>query len=679
MEDNNVVQEGMQVQLHHVPEQIHVYEEEMHEMQDWQTQNIELQDDAELEYRLQEMDDGLYRSQLLNDKKRFGDSKLMKAVKADVGQIDKWRIRHISEEEIDQAATAYYNAISSCDKYIASRKSDSETGSRRRDLVETNRTRLIREYELLAQLKDLMASGRFDGFKQMNLSLGDLLCRAKLYRVAAHPAEAMGEEVEGNSVTTDPELTKVLRAFKVDSTPIKKQKDRENYSHDIGELFRELRVFPVGKFYSAFVTIGGVNVIIKQDEHGTVTISNNSASVVMKESAQKLLGMLEKKMIEEQDKMLPEYVKEAITELRADTDFTSGEGKKDIGDMLTARAGITRFLELKTGIPSNNFANIDIRNLRWVCYGYLNGTDEATLKTILAELFNKSINEEKKLVNNAETLELLKQTSKLGVEVNEKVVIQRQQEHPAIEDERESKIRNFTADLIFSSDTWEADETAYAPGERVRRVLLKNSDTLAMLIKESYPDGGNEVDLERIDENIMQHGLFSDSLNEETMDLAMKGDIVRVIKQFRKDDYRDAQESEIKEDLERILESGDPEVLEKCIEIDDSVEETVDGCSELLQMKIASSMEEVFGNNPEPEQPRQIPPDDPVYYQDGTIKDPEEKRISNDVKKLRLEAEVKELNKQLEETMKGDSGQGLFIKKIFSNYLHASVDPDRSL
>ncbi len=57
----------------------------------------------------------------------------------------------------------YFKAIKSCDSYLENRSASSGKGLERRKLVEQNKTRLVKEVQLLAEASELVRNGRIPG------------------------------------------------------------------------------------------------------------------------------------------------------------------------------------------------------------------------------------------------------------------------------------------------------------------------------------------------------------------------------------------------------------------------------------------------------------------------------------------------------------------------------------
>ena len=474
---------------------------------------------------LQQVSEGkMLGESLLSSKKTFGDSKLMKELKGNLKAVedtlDSVWADDLSAEKLSEIEQAYFKAIDSCDRYCAERHSSRSTGMARRELVEKNRTRLIREVELLEQAKELLSTKKISrpilmGAPQMQdaaedadalkATIRDIFVRVKLYDFASAPKEKTASIKEKTSQTRDKELLEVLRAFRPSDAQITDEAAAAAYAGDILNLRRELKDIPEGKVYATYVKILGHRVLIRQDEDGTITLSNGASSVVMMESAQELVAQLDVKIIEEQDKMDPEAVKEVIDEqivhttIEVKMDDSSMETMKvsqrrsrDLGEIQGVNSRLSRYLELKTGKAAVYFSNFDTVVLRQLAIAASNGYDlEPTLKKLDA------IEQEKrgKFVNTHETMELLEQARIRKSEMDEKVVYDTSADKSA-EDmkgwtKEEMAVRDFISELIFSQHTWEADETLAQPGERMLRMIKANTSAIAAMVADSYREDQN--------------------------------------------------------------------------------------------------------------------------------------------------------------------------------------------
>ncbi len=469
---------------------------------------------------LQQLSEGkVLGESLLTSKRTFGDSKLMKELKGNLKAVEDaldtvWA-DDLSEEKLSEIEQAYFKAIDSCDRYCAERHSTHSTGMARRELVEKNRTRLIREVELLEQAKELLSTKKITrpilmGAPQMQDAAGDadalkatirdIFVRVKLYDFASAPEEKTASIKEKTSQTRDKELLEVLRAFRPSDTPMADEAAVAAYAAEIVTLRHELQDIPEGKVYATYVKIQGHRVLIRQDEDGTITISNGASSVVMTESAQELIAQLDIKVIEEQDRMDPEVVKEVIDEqivyttieLKMDdssmeTMKVSQRRSRDLGEIQGVNSRLSRYLELKTGKAAVYFSNFDTVVLRQLAIAASNGYDlTPTLKKLDA------IEQEKrgKFVNTHETMELLEQARARQKEMAQKVIYDPSADKSAVDmkgwTKEEMAVRDFISELIFSQHTWEADETVAAPGERMLRMLKSNTAALAAMVADSY-------------------------------------------------------------------------------------------------------------------------------------------------------------------------------------------------
>ncbi len=105
-------------------------------------------------------------------------------------------------------------------------------------------------------------------------------------------------------------------------------------------------------------------------------------------------------------------------------------------------------------------------------------------------------------INISETMEVLKQAKENHADVMQKVTIEKNIENEEeaekqkgnIWNEKEQKVMSLLGDILFSYETWIADEqqSVQKPGERMRLMLIKNADAVAELVADLYKQGGDK-------------------------------------------------------------------------------------------------------------------------------------------------------------------------------------------
>ncbi|MBQ1548227.1 MAG: phosphotransferase [Lachnospiraceae bacterium] len=651
-------------------------------------------------------EDREYERQLTESKRTFGDSSLMKNVKKDLAEIEKLLETDLDTEYTDRYVTEieqkYFKAIESCDKYCQNRDSKKESGIERKKLVEINRSRLIRELELLETSKELVASGKVGVTKGARLR--DVFLQVRLYNFAKAPLQKEAPEKEKTSETNDKALTEVLKTFKVSGAKFKDKEKEKAYAAEIGNLRRELKAFPQGKAYSTYINIQGNHVLIRQDENDTVTISTGEASVCMRESIQELLSLLDYKMIEEQDRMLSSDLMEMIgdqsveikvTKVVTPTFFGNFERNivsKDVGDIQKATTRLSRYLELKTKRPATFFSTLNTHALRMMAYGIAAGKD---VTPILEELdkHEKSSQKTKSNIYTRENFEIVQQSRIRSAEMAQKVKYEKK-ENVDLKgwEQDEFEVKNLLADLVFSKDAYEADDSLTEPGERIRRMLVSNMDALASVLADNYREDQTAPSLI---ERVMNKLPISSGDEEEdkaSFQAEMKNAFAGINAQIDKkveenfpmicmlkgintmgmsqEDIKKTKQA-LKRDKEFIksaigmaLNQPDDEMRAKFLDIDLKIEQMVEDSSKEMQKNIGKCVDSLFKSGVKVEWT-------------ADLQNPNEKGISATERKKRIKDEAEALTQTIKDAIQGDAGQGKFIKTVFKNYFEGSETIDK--
>ena len=672
------------------------------------------------------LSDRMMADELINSKKTFGDSKEMKAVKEDLIVIENMlkeekildgKKMPLTQSDFSKIQEAYINAIRHCDDYLGHTHPSSKVGKQRMELVIKNRDRLLREAALMAEASELVLSGRLSS--EMS-SLGDVLYSARIYALSPEPAEKMGPEREKTSTTNNKVLAESIKFFKVNTKEIKDKKAARKYAYEVKALRRELKEFPEGKIHSTFVQLNGEYIRISQDEHGVITLGYGDTSVVMKEDIADLINYLDTKMVEEQARMDPEAMAEMLFDQTVDYVFYTDKMKlghpdiwgvgykiKDVGDIQKTGTRLARYLELKTGHPATYFSNLNDNTLRWISVELAKGMDVKEAMKALDECIKKAGTEER-LVNTNETLELINTFSQMKKVSNAESLVEY---HKAKKDanllefrdekkekydekgwrQDESAVKDLLADFVFSEETWVTDEKEKDPGERIRLMLLKHTDTLAMIIADNFREDQNSPSLvDRIlDKLPLEMGEDGESGIKEQIRAAISDINVLInhnidfafelrdgkYKGFDKalipKEYQGLSTEQYKNKLNEIkcnvpfmsiviksiLDGKDKDLMKKLYEVDDMIETAVISSAFDIQKTINQKTETVFGAD-------QGDQEDPT----ANLLDPKQKGIRKAERQRRVKAGDEALKKILQNAMKGDSGQGRFIKIVFGRY-----------
>ncbi len=728
----------------------------------------------------------IYASALKQTTQTFGDSKEMKKVKKGLEKVDD-NLRALggysfTEEDFTRFRSDYFDAIESCRKFLESYNPSSQKGVERKMLVEKNMNRLIGEVQLLGQAQELIGAGRLICGDEVNdeFSLKELLVRARVFELGTVPGMKLTAEKDVTEKISDPSISKVLSLVDPVPSKFKSKKQAKIFGKDLGILRRSLKTIPSGRSYTAYVNLSEGQFTISQDEKGVITINSKSGSAVIKETAYDLLRMLDSKMIEENANVEKDDLEEM---LRDQKDYAISQGEigiiaeKTLGTVQSAGTKLARFLELKTGKPATFFSNLNASTLRMLSIRVMEGLKSEELVDLVRQLERE--NElVKSRVNTSETLDLVKSLSMQDAVETQKIEMPRQQVKDDGWQDEERATRDLVADMIYSEDTWDNDETITEPGERMRRTLLKHSDILATLIVDSYRENQNEPSI--LDRAIDKLPL--DTIPEEETKDAKK-DLKETIKaQLKKmtdlldksiddasfalkifgndaaDQFNDEshdQAEAIKHDKTETLRMLDivlnPQnfmqyraLMKGLVEIENDIDDNVEEFTYQIQSKINKSVGTVFGGGKKEstdtkkdterfveiitqediervraqetkkdtkqtveqkkaeqkkaekkEAERKAAEKKEAEKKEAERKAAEQKAAEDaykqhidsmnpnvdgllpEEKKLRVILGDKELTKILQDSMKGESGQGLFIKNVFREYFVGVSKLDR--
>lgn len=206
----------------------------------------------------------------------------------------------------------------------------------------------------------------------------------------------------------------------------------------------------------------------------------------------------------------------------------------------------------------------------------------------------------------------------------------------------EEAVKNLVADMIFSKDTWKADETVEAPGVRLERLLYDNSSVLMSIIKnpniigdmiDKLPIPGTQILKEKFNELISSVG--GDSSVVKILQEKTSPDLINLVIKSA------LSMSTVKAALAALEETIDSTIQENIA----TVQGTINQC--------VSALFPIQADTPEDE---------------TEIPSPYEVGISEEEKKRRIQAGVERLNAKLADSVSGDSGQARFTRLVFQNY-----------
>lgn len=263
------------------------------------------------------------------------------------------------------------------------------------------------------------------------------------------------------------------------SDKIKKQGD-EN-AKNIASVYFALRQMSTGEDW-ADVYLATTKLTFRKDENGVLEIKSGRKRISMPYKPEFLMHRIEQDVCKNVDKYGSNLVQDVMQD-------KFGHAYNNSYNEKTANASRAEFLNIikqKTGIEADFLRNIPSTELSRMAYFVLNKKlDEKGIKEMVGQ---DSANQEISL-NEQDTLEAvraLEEEKRLHLE--EKVVVreatEQVNENEVTWTKDEKQLIDLFADLIFSKDTWKTDLEKREPADRIRRLMYDNVDLIVKIIKD---------------------------------------------------------------------------------------------------------------------------------------------------------------------------------------------------
>ena len=676
-------------------------------------------------------------SLLILEEKTTGDSKQMKRVKKSLVEIekvineDKLGIE-VTVGDVERIIGLYETAILACRDYMMDKDPSYATGKARLALVRQNLIRLHKEEEAFLVARDLMKSGYLSG--EVNQPR-QLMVQVKVYGLASGRNLPEGQEqrreapdaaaLEGAGY----EASMLYRVFSGQEMPSdliarlsrSKNEKEKNFGHELIMFFANIRGsladFREGKVAAKVFMIGNTLLSVTQNAFGQLTIRSGAMELPLDRHTGIIADMMSGDIVRNEElygkKEADAVIREAVRDIE--------EGKADT----EKRQILTDYLTRHTRYSVTDFTNFTTRDLADMIRGLFAGkklyvVDEAPGQDW--ELTEKDMVFAKNhggLINAMESRELLRKTQEEAnrEKVKEKVEIKKkepvkqeekkEEEQNAPEwDETEQKVVNLLGDVLFSYDSWTADEKKQDPGKRMQLVLAKNAEALAYLISDMFSTG--DMKLKRVSDMLDKMPLFMmkpeeekkfrDAVMSAMSEAALK--IKGIVDQkvigilgpepetfFASIKYNSMKllmttaatahlmkadnllkGMEIKDEngnatlkldgLSDIIMSMEGEELSALANAENTIDQGVKATSEMIQQSVSHYSGELFKQGPKVEEP---------------LPNPNAPGLSREEKRQKKREFYEAGNKRLANMMKdsltsGENGQGLFTKLVFEEY-----------
>lgn len=446
--------------------------------------------------------------ELLHSRKVFGDSKLMDKVKKAVQEVEDamhtdGRILHT--ESINNILGKYRTAITQCRSYVDTKKHNA-----RWEKVKENLDRLVDEAEVLTKAAAMIEAGMIE---ENLTSYKDVFSYVRLYSLtnggmlSARP-EKREKPTEDRLNGLDKNSAYLYRALSGQEQPsdiierLSKSKDKEEkaFAKILPGLIENIRGtldgFQEGMVDTKLFMVGDTLITFTQNTAGQLTADFNGVSIPLEKNTGVLADSLTADILKNENKYSRKDADDIVREMLISAEMMAEEA----GD----RQLLMTYLVNRSDYKTNDFANFTSPELRAMCSAILlKGKTIRILKESEAAAYQGKqgeilfVDRENKMINIEESKELLKTTqSELNkAEVKSNVTLStaknKQGKKEDEWEEKEEKIKNMMSDFVFSYDSWNADEQASKPGERIRQVVLKHIDVFADLIADLYREGAD--------------------------------------------------------------------------------------------------------------------------------------------------------------------------------------------
>ena len=487
-------------------------------------------------------------SLLILEEKTTGDSSQMKNVKKSVSavevEINRDRLGEpFTVKDMDQILDLYDTAIHACKNYVSGKNPTYKKGKERLNLVQMNLTRLIMEAETFLVAKELLRSGILDAeanqarILMMQAKTYGLVNGNRLPEGVDRQQELPNEEKQQQKLPQkegvadwDKETALIYGVLSGREMPadainrLLKSKDEKDKKLGqellmfIGNVRSSIADFKEGKVQAKIFMIGNTVINVHQNFFGMLSIHVGGRELPLNRHTGILRDVLMTDTVKNEELYGKKDADSVIRDIIKKMDLRNPGAEN--------RQILTDYLVKHTIYSATDYANFLTTDLAHMIRCLLAGKkmyildSEYDMDWELSPndvIFTKNHNS---LINVMEARELLKDTreEKNREKVKKSVEVKRPEEKNQKEeknpeekektewDEKEQKVINLMGDVIFSYETWTADEKIQEPGKRMQLMLLKNVDALAYLISDMFTQG--ELNLKMINGMLDKLPLF---------------------------------------------------------------------------------------------------------------------------------------------------------------------------
>ncbi|MBR1669308.1 MAG: hypothetical protein IJ695_01275 [Butyrivibrio sp.] len=331
-------------------------------------------------------------------------------------------------------------------------------------------------------------------------------------------------ENAGRNLEKLPDALKELVGLINDNTALSdKFKDKKKLNNEDKEFVRDmvafkdaLADFADGKAMSRIFNMGGNTARIYQDRFGNLSLRYGDNSVSLKGNGHELFSSISRDIVfnaklygEDAALNVMQQMPDRIREM-------------DASDLINIREFAAEILHRHLGVRKGNLGNIPVEDLkRFAEHSY----DVIGNKTALENL-RREIDQRGKQ-KNGQINSVLNQELHRVMDSSDNVVFLKQDEpDKGGWSDDEYKVREFLADLFYSSDTWSTENESTSAEDKLKEIIRKNSEAVAIILSEQFKKnplrkkGAKKDNTPGILDNMLDSmGLFEEPKKEGDLDV----------------------------------------------------------------------------------------------------------------------------------------------------------------
>ena len=351
--------------------------------------------------------------------------------------------------------------------------------------------------------------------------------------------------------------TKVIPSVLIDNLSEKEKSQAPSIAAGYIEIQKALRSFKTGESSVKEIQVGTTSISLVHHDDGSIDLVSGQKVTALTNSASFMAERLEADITSN----IRLYGKEAAYQI-----IVANEKSEYIGKTVL-RSLCLHAIEGASSFSGSYFTNITtdeiIRISKYLLKG---GMTEDQVREYVESV------EDSALINGEETLTLLKDMEKQK-DADKFVVFKPQTQQTTEEDgwtPEERGIIDLVSDIVFTQDTWIADETRMQPGQRLQKLILnKHMNTLVYMIQNKYNHGLDKMleklnmpeDLKKTVKKFIDIYLGDKKLEADVERLeGLDGD--ELLAEVARMQEETEEQQMIKDKLKEIIEAGDEEKKE---------------------------------------------------------------------------------------------------------------------